>query len=55
MRWFHDTCIVQDFATFSSIEPTEYVDNLFQLESRYDFRGRLTFLINFSVIFVFSA
>lgn len=28
--------IVQDFATFSSIEPTEYVDNLFQLESRYD-------------------
>ncbi|GMR48418.1 hypothetical protein PMAYCL1PPCAC_18613, partial [Pristionchus mayeri] len=26
---------LQDFATFSSIEPTEYVDNLFQLESRY--------------------
>uniref|UniRef100_A0A914CBY5 Rap guanine nucleotide exchange factor n=1 Tax=Acrobeloides nanus TaxID=290746 RepID=A0A914CBY5_9BILA len=26
---------LQDFAVFSSIEPTEYVDNLFQLESRY--------------------
>ncbi|GMT24924.1 hypothetical protein PFISCL1PPCAC_16221, partial [Pristionchus fissidentatus] len=26
---------LQDFASFSSIQPTEYVDNLFQLESRY--------------------
>ncbi|KAI6233865.1 RasGEF domain-containing protein [Aphelenchoides fujianensis] len=26
---------LQDFDVFSSIEPTEYVDNLFQLESRY--------------------
>ncbi|VDM36624.1 unnamed protein product [Toxocara canis] len=26
---------LQDFAVFSSIEPTEYVDNLFNLESRY--------------------
>ncbi|KHJ78231.1 RasGEF domain protein [Oesophagostomum dentatum] len=26
---------LQDFAVFASIEPTEYIDNLFQLESRY--------------------
>ncbi|TMS38073.1 hypothetical protein L596_004877 [Steinernema carpocapsae] len=26
---------LQDFAVFSSIEPTEYVDNLFKLESKY--------------------
>uniref|UniRef100_A0A5S6Q0Y8 Uncharacterized protein n=1 Tax=Trichuris muris TaxID=70415 RepID=A0A5S6Q0Y8_TRIMR len=26
---------LQDFAVFASIEPTEYVDNLFKLESRY--------------------
>ncbi|CAI4232908.1 unnamed protein product [Auanema sp. JU1783] len=26
---------LQDFSVFSSIEPTEYIDNLFQLNSRY--------------------
>ena len=26
---------LQDFAVFTSIEPTEYIDNLFQLKSRF--------------------
>lgn len=26
---------LQDFAVFAAIEPTEYVDNLFELKSKY--------------------
>lgn len=39
---------LQDFDIFSSIEPTEYVDNLFRLESRFGWPNLAQFEAQFN-------